>query len=117
MPHLDSRQSFSRSSVTLGYDALNRLTNIVDGVGTTAYSYAMLGNGLRTMTEDDPWASDEITVTNRGRLRRISAKHLGWGKNLTIRVVQTSAHYMFIDCGGRTWEESASFRLAALLLR
>ncbi len=41
----------------------------MDGIGTTKYSYAMLGNGLSTMTEDGPWASDDITVTNRGGLR------------------------------------------------
>jgi hypothetical protein len=35
------------ASVTLGYDALNRLTNMVDGIGTTKCRYAMLGNGLR----------------------------------------------------------------------
>jgi YD repeat-containing protein len=57
------------ASVTLGYDALNRLTNMVDGIGTTKCSCAMLGNGLSTMTEDGPWASDEVTVTNRGGLR------------------------------------------------
>ena len=27
-------------AVTLKYDALNRLTNMVDGVGTTAYEHA-----------------------------------------------------------------------------
>jgi hypothetical protein len=40
------------ASVTLGYDALNRLANMMDGIGTTKYSCAMLGNGLSTMTEE-----------------------------------------------------------------
>ena len=57
------------ASITNWFDALNRLTNRLDGLGQTQYRYAVLGNGLRTLTEDGPWASDEVTVTNRYGLR------------------------------------------------
>jgi RHS repeat-associated protein len=43
---------------TYAYDGLNRLTNMVDGIGTTKYTYA-LGGLLHT--EDGPFASDTVT--------------------------------------------------------
>ncbi len=52
-----------------GYDALGRLTNMVDAVGTTTYSYALGTGGVEVVTEDGPWASDTVTVTNRHGLR------------------------------------------------
>ena len=42
---------------------------MVDAAGTTKYSYAILGYGLSTVTEDGPWDYDVLTVTNRGGLR------------------------------------------------
>ncbi len=57
------------ASLTNQYDALDRLTNRLDGLGQTRYSYAVLGNGQRTFTEDAPWANDEVTVTNLYGLR------------------------------------------------
>jgi YD repeat-containing protein len=42
------------ASITNQYDALDRLTNRLDGLGQTRYSYAVLGNGQRTFTEDGP---------------------------------------------------------------
>jgi hypothetical protein len=51
------------------FDALNPITQSLDGLGAMLYSYAVLGNGQRTFTEDGPWASDEVTVTNRYGLR------------------------------------------------
>jgi RHS repeat-associated protein len=47
-------------SVSFQYDPLNRVTNMVDAVGTTVYSYT---SGGQLFTEDGPFASD--TVTNR----------------------------------------------------
>jgi YD repeat-containing protein len=52
-----------------GYDALGRLTNMVDAVGTTTYSYVLGTGGAEVVTEDGPWASDTVTVTNRHGLR------------------------------------------------
>ena len=45
--------------ITLQYDALNRLTNMVDAVGTTAFTY--YAGGLLN-TEDGPWARDRKSV-------------------------------------------------------
>ncbi len=53
--------------VTLQYDALNRLTNLVDAVGTTKFTYTAVG---QLLTEDGPWASDTTThAYNNARLR------------------------------------------------
>ncbi len=52
--------------MTLTYDPLNRVTNMVDGVGTTKYTYTATGQ-LRT--EDGPFASDTVTNTYFNRMR------------------------------------------------
>lgn len=44
--------------VTLQYDALNRMTNMIDGVGTTAFTY---WPGGRLQSETGPWASNTVT--------------------------------------------------------
>jgi YD repeat-containing protein len=38
--------------ITLAYDRMGRLTNMVDAVGTTRYAYDGLG---QLLTEDGPW--------------------------------------------------------------
>jgi len=43
------------------YEALNRVTNMVDAAGTTAYGYAA---GGQLWTEDGPWSSDTVTTIN-----------------------------------------------------
>ena len=48
------------------YDALNRLTNLVDAVGTNVYTYDAAS---QLLSEDGPWASDTITYTYANRLR------------------------------------------------
>ena len=45
---------------------LNRITNMVDAAGTTAYGYAASG---QLWTEDGPWANDTVTNTYNNRLR------------------------------------------------
>ncbi len=62
--------------ITLAYDALNRLTNMVDAAGSSKYTY--YAGGLLA-TEDLPapklrqaggaWASDTVTYTYNNRLR------------------------------------------------
>jgi hypothetical protein len=37
---------------------------MVDDIGTTTYTYTV-GSGMSLIAEDDPWASDTLTVTNR----------------------------------------------------
>src|SRR5439155_14927685 len=46
------------TDITLQYDALNRLTNMVDAAGTTKYAY--YAGGL-PWTEDGPWARRHVT--------------------------------------------------------
>jgi hypothetical protein len=41
--------------LALSYDALNRPTNMVDGIGTTVYTYT---SGGFLYTEDGPFAND-----------------------------------------------------------
>jgi RHS repeat-associated protein len=56
----------SSADASFAYDALNRLTTMVDGVGTTVYTYTA-GNQL--LTEDGPFASDTVTNTYVNRMR------------------------------------------------
>jgi RHS repeat-associated protein len=56
----------SSTDVTLQYDWLNRLTNMVDAAGTTKYTYTA-GNQL--LTEDGPFGSDTVTNTYANRWR------------------------------------------------
>jgi RHS repeat-associated protein len=56
----------SSTDVSFRYDCLNRVSNMVDAVGTTIYSYTA-GNQL--LTEDGPFASDVVTNAYHNRLR------------------------------------------------
>ena len=49
--------------LTLGYDALNRVTNMLDAVGTTGYGYTSFG---ALQSEDGPWAADTVTYSHTG---------------------------------------------------
>ncbi len=54
-------------SLSYAYDALNRATNMVDGVGTTSYSYTI---GGLLASEVGPWANSTVTYSyNNARLR------------------------------------------------
>jgi len=54
------------SNFSFAYDGNNRLTNMLDGVGTTAYSYNSAG---QVLSEDGPFASDTVSYTYANRLR------------------------------------------------
>src|SRR5262249_44106338 len=54
------------TDVTLSYDWLNRLTNMVDAAGTTKFTWTA-GNQL--YTEDGPFSSDTVTNTYLNRAR------------------------------------------------
>ena len=47
----------------------DHFTNRLDGLGQTKYTYAVLGNGMRTFREDGPWSNDDVIETNRYGLR------------------------------------------------
>ena len=53
-------------AITLTYDALSRLTNMVDGVGTTIYAYDAAG---QVLSEDGPWVDDTVSFVDSNRLR------------------------------------------------
>jgi len=54
------------NSMVLRYDALNRLTNLVDGTGTTAFTWTA---GNQPASEDGPWESDSVSFGYSSRLR------------------------------------------------
>jgi RHS repeat-associated protein len=56
----------SSPDVSFQYDPLNRLTNMVDAVGTNRYYYT---SGNQLWVEDGPFASDSVTNTYQNRLR------------------------------------------------
>ena len=56
----------SSSDVSFAYDAMNRLTNMVDAVGTTKYTFSVAG---RLLTEDGPFADDTVTNIYSSGLR------------------------------------------------
>jgi len=61
----------STASITNWFDALDRLTNRLDGLGVSVYQYAMPGSGQQTFSENGPWTGDTdlVTVTNRSGRR------------------------------------------------
>src|SRR5439155_1434025 len=52
--------------IAMAYDVLNRLTNMVDGVGAAAYSFT---TGGLLQSEDGPWPSDTVSYSYQNRLR------------------------------------------------
>ncbi|HEX5221928.1 MAG TPA: hypothetical protein VFZ59_20365, partial [Verrucomicrobiae bacterium] len=52
--------------VSFQYDPLNRVTNMIDAVGTNKYAYAL---GGQLWTEDGPFADDTVTNSYNNRLR------------------------------------------------
>jgi RHS repeat-associated protein len=95
------------------YDALGRLTNMVDAVGTTTYSYTLGTGGTEVVTEDGPWASDTVTVTNRHGLRShlvvgqpagSFATAYGWDAARRMTNVTAGGHgfgYTYLGAGGQ----------------
>ncbi len=53
-------------AITLWYDSLNRLTNMVDRVGSTAYRFDAVG---QLLSENGPWTDDTVSYSYNNRLR------------------------------------------------
>jgi YD repeat-containing protein len=53
-------------AISLAYDVLNHLTNMVDAVGTTKFTWDSVNELL---SEDGPWANDTVSYTMNNRLR------------------------------------------------
>jgi YD repeat-containing protein len=66
----------------LSYDALNRVTSMVDAVGTTVYAYDAVG---QVLSEDGPWTDDTVSYTYTNRLRigmsLLSPDGTAWGQS------------------------------------
>jgi hypothetical protein len=56
----------SSGAVKRQFDSMNRVTNMLDGIGTTVYTYTA---GGQLLTEDGPFASDTVTNTYVNRMR------------------------------------------------
>jgi RHS repeat-associated protein len=52
--------------IALRYDLLNRLTNMVDGIGSTVFAWTP---GGQLASEDGPWSSDAVSYGYSHRLR------------------------------------------------
>ena len=52
--------------LSFAYDAINELTRMSDGIGTTTFTYTP---GGQLASESGPWASDKIAYTYTNRLR------------------------------------------------
>src|SRR6266481_5243926 len=50
----------------MAYDALSRLTNMVDAAGNCNYGYTSFG---ALQTEDGPWENDTVTYSYNNQLR------------------------------------------------
>jgi len=53
-------------SITYQYDALDRLTNVLDAIGPTVYGYTAAS---LLQSEDGPWSNDTVTYGYSNRLR------------------------------------------------
>ena len=56
----------STSPISFSYDALNRLSTMLDAVGTTTFGYTPAG---QLQSENGPWANDSVTYTYAQGLR------------------------------------------------
>jgi RHS repeat-associated protein len=54
--------------LSFGYNAMNWLTNMSDGIGTTAFGYTPAG---QLASENGPWTSDTMSYTYTNRLRTV----------------------------------------------
>jgi len=80
----DTQRVKPTQSLHYAFDALNRLTNMVDAVGTSRFSYAT--NGLLA-AEDGPWDADTVgfsygTAPLRSRLTLLQPNASDWVQNV-----------------------------------
>jgi RHS repeat-associated protein len=85
------------SNIVLQYDGLNRVTNMLDGVGTTRYTYTAFG---ALQSEDGPWDNDTVSYSyTANRLRagiglqqaNASAWTLSYGYDLARRLTNVTS--------------------------
>jgi RHS repeat-associated protein len=64
--NLTSATYHTNHALAFSYNAMNWMTNMSDGIGTTAFTYTQTG---QLQSESGPWASDTITYSYSDRLR------------------------------------------------
>ncbi|MDB6016692.1 MAG: putative rhs-related protein [Pedosphaera sp.] len=57
---------YSNATVAWSYDGVNRMTNMVDGAGTTSFGWT---DGGQLASETGPWAADKVSYAYNGRQR------------------------------------------------
>jgi RHS repeat-associated protein len=53
-------------SISMAYDVLNQITNMVDASGSTVFNYDSVG---QLLAEDGPWPADTVSYVYQNRLR------------------------------------------------
>lgn len=104
--------------ITLQYDALNRLTNMADAVGTTRYSY---NAASQLLSEDGPWADDTVGYGYQYRLRTslnllqpgVSAWTQSYGYDAATRLTNVISS---AGAFGYTYATGQSLRLSQISL-
>jgi hypothetical protein len=91
------------TDIEYSYDALNRVTEMVDGVGTTTCSYSFPGNGQFVTVENGPWSSDNVTVTNRHGLRTGMVIQQPVGSWTATYTHDSSRRLSSVTAAGQTW--------------
>jgi RHS repeat-associated protein len=106
--------NYSNSTdIVMNYDALNRLTNMVDAVGTNRYSFNTAG---LLASEDGPWDSDTVSYTyttgrQRSKLSLLQPNATAWDQtyayDLARRLTNTASpaglfRYEYTTTGGTT---------------
>ena len=89
-------------AITLKYDVLNRLTNMVDAVGTTVYAYENAG---QLLSEGGLWPADTVNFTLpepfANGLERAIAQWPGLDAELRLRSgAAADGHHL---AGGHLW--------------
>jgi YD repeat-containing protein len=58
--------NYPQSTINYSYDSLNRITNMTDCVGATAFTWT---DGNQLASEDGPWTADSVNYAYNNRLR------------------------------------------------
>jgi YD repeat-containing protein len=63
--------AYTGFTISYAYDALNRLRQVADALGTSTFTYTNYGAFVGALwSEDGPWAADTVAVTHAERLPR-----------------------------------------------
>jgi uncharacterized protein RhaS with RHS repeats len=105
-------------AISLAYDLLNHLTNMVDAVGTTRFTWDSVNEIL---SEDGPWANDTVSYSYQNRLRQslsllqptASAWNQSYAYDVTRRMTNTVSP---AGAFGYAYDATRQLRVAQLTL-